>query len=87
MQAGRPWNGPEDQLAADVAIEADPVDVGQVLKMSAAGVGHVGDGVGLPRDQPFERGRGRAHDRLVVGVDLEMDSSSAAAELVSGPIF
>ena len=46
---------PEHQLAVDIAIEADPIDVGQCLPDQRRGIGHVGDSVGLAGDQPFER--------------------------------
>ena len=41
----------EHQLAADVAVEAGPVEVGQRLEDQRGGIGHVGDRVGLARDQ------------------------------------
>ena len=52
-----PGTGPSTQLAADVAVETDPVHVGQDLEDQRRRIGHVGDGVRLARDEALERGR------------------------------
>ena len=55
--AGRPaLERPKHQLAADIAVESGPVHIGQAFPDQRRGIGHVGDRVGLARDQPFERG-------------------------------
>ena len=42
-------------FSGDIAVKADPIDVGQGLENQRRGIGHVGDAVGLARYQPLER--------------------------------
>src|SRR6476659_8781313 len=45
----------EHQLAANVAVEAGPVEVRHAFPDQRGRIGHIGDAVRLPGDQAFER--------------------------------
>ena len=54
--AGRPaLERPHDQLAADITVEAGPVEVGQRFPDQRRGIGHVGDRVLLAGRKALER--------------------------------
>ena len=57
----------EDKLAVDGAVKTCPVEPGDRLENQCGGIGHVGDGIGLARDQPLERGREVAVEGWLVG--------------------
>jgi hypothetical protein len=73
MHAARPWNGPRHELAADIPVEAGPVQIGQRLPQQGRDVGHVGDRIGLAVGQRVGGLEELAVELgLVVGGDLEV---------------
>ncbi len=46
---------PQHQLATDISVEADPIDVGQAFPNQRGGIGHVGDAVRFAVDETAER--------------------------------
>ncbi len=74
----------QHQLAADIAVEADPVHVRQALEDQGRGIGHVGDAVGLTDDQPLERAGEVAVQRCrVARFDPEVVHSSSLTVIAS----
>ena len=46
---------PQHQFAIDVAIEARPVEIGQILPQQRGRIGHIRDRIAFPGGQPVER--------------------------------
>jgi hypothetical protein len=44
----------EHEFAVDIAVEAGPVQIGQIFPDQGGGIGHVGGGVGLARGEAVE---------------------------------